>query len=190
MYKKDSEYTRFILKELGEYGMRGVSEGHMYLVSRIFGKKDDETKKFLDYFVSQGLVKVKGYDTYLLGYYGKYSLELIASTEVWRYVEDKMEESVDYSWADLLGWAADYIERKVPELAISYQLGGRLDHEDGSLYYRKDEQGNNIPVFEHGNVMDIMISDEEKYKILTRFPECKNNLYVIYQGKEFKISNV
>lgn len=49
------------------------------------------------------------------------------------------------------------------------------------IYYYYDEEGNRRPIFEANNLID---SYEFLFK---KFPITKNNLYVLIQGKEFKL---
>lgn len=50
------------------------------------------------------------------------------------------------------------------------------------IYYYYDEEGNRRPIFEANNLID---SYEALY---AKFPETKNNLYALIQGKEFKLA--
>ncbi|MCY1565533.1 hypothetical protein [Staphylococcus pettenkoferi] len=50
------------------------------------------------------------------------------------------------------------------------------------IYYYYDESGNRRLMFESNNLID-------SYEFLyTKFPETKNNLYALIQGKEFKLA--
>lgn len=58
------------------------------------------------------------------------------------------------------------------------------------IYFYKNELGEKIPILsaESTNLRSlVLLSEENKKAIITDFPECNNNLFILVDGTEFKL---
>ena len=186
----NDDLIRDILKNVAIHGVKG--NNLTSIIAELPGYSEKAILETLNWMEINDFIGKTQLENYILSYYGRYVFGVIADDSVWEYAKSEYTKRncKTLSWSSKVRIATQYLKKYDPEAPVKFDYLPYKNEEKGTLYYYKDKEGNNIPAFGDYKGASIMIDDKNVDRVLEFFPQAKNNLYVVYQGVEFKINNV